>query len=230
MKALSALVTAVSGKIGGMVGVNAPGGIVFRGWKKPTNPSTSRQQTVRSILADLAYDWANVLTTLQRQKWNLYASIVKVTNTLGQEVNISGIAMYQRSNVVAVLNGLPKIPDGPLTMTLADQDSSMRADASESTQLMTITFDDTKPWCSEDDAGMSIRLSRPASAGVTFIPPTYRWAGLLPGNNTTPITSPQTVALPFPMAEGNKVKTQGRIIRADGRLSGGFLDNSVVTA
>lgn len=230
MKALSALVTAVSGKIGGMVGVNAPGGIVFRGWKKPTNPSTERQEAVRAVLADLAYDWANIMTGIQRQRWNIYASVVKVTNTLGQQVNISGIAMYQRSNVVAVINGLSKIFDGPLTHTLADQDSSMRADGSEATQLLTVTFDDTKDWCSEDDAGMQIRVSRPASPGVTFIPPTYRIAGLLAGDSGTPITSPQTVTLPFFSGDGSKIKVQGTIIRSDGRKSGGFLDSSVVLA
>jgi len=73
-------------------------------------------------------------------------------------------------------------------------------------------------------------MSKPCNAGVNFVPPTARIAGYILGDAGTPPTTGEELDCPFPVIEGNIVQVTGRILRADGRLSGTFLDTSAVTA
>jgi len=222
MKFTSTIFGAASGSIGGTTFSRNRFGMYTRIRAIPTNPNSLRQQLVRSRFSFLSKAWGNNLSQAQRNAWNLYASQVTVKDRLGQDINLTGQQMFIRSNSIVVSIPLPIVEDAPTNFTLAETDATLSASISEATQLVSVVFDDTQPWASEDDAGMQISISRPVSPGVSFIPPIFRVAGTLLGDLGVPLTSPQDVTSPFNITAGQKVLVQARIVRADGRLSEPF--------
>jgi len=196
----------------------------------PVNPNSARQQAVRADFQSLAERWNSILTAAQRAAWDLYGASVPMLNKLGQQVYLPGFNHYLRSNISILQNGMPIQDDGPTTFSLPEADNTMAGAISEATQLISVSFDANLGWVSEDDAFMGISMSKPVIGSRNFIGGPYRLAGTIAGDNTTPPTSPQTIAVPFAVTEDQKVIVEARIGRADGRLSNPFRDTVTVAA
>ena len=220
----------IRGSIGGKVYSRNRYGPYIRSRVKPVNPNTDRQQAARLNFSDCAVQWSNVLTPAQRTAWNLYGASVAVTNRLGQQIYLSGFNHYLRSNTAILQVAGTKVAAGPTIFTLPGADAQFVPTISEATQLISVVFDTAKDWVDEDGAYMYLYMSQPRSPGRSFIGGPYRFAAEIPGDNTTPPTSPQTIAVPFVVVEDQKVIVQARIGRADGRLSDLFLGTVVVAA
>jgi len=218
------IVERASGKLNGIVFSHNRFGAYVRAIGSPVNPNTDRQQAVRNIFQTLAELWKNTLTEAQRTAWELYAASVPVLNRLGDSIYLTGLNHYIRSNVARIDADLTRVDDGPTNFTLADSDPAFACAISEATQEITVTFDDTLDWASEDDAMMQIRMTRPVNESRQFINPIYQVADYLEGDSGTPLTSTQAVACPFVVTEDQLVIVEGRISRADGRLSQKFRD------
>lgn len=223
-------VAALSGSEGGTTASRNKFGQYFRQKSQPVNPNTARQQAVRNVFSDLAFNWANILTQTQRDAWNLYGLSVVFKDSLGQDIFLTGFNHYLRSNTVAVGGGVARIDDGPTIFTLADTDPTIVATISEAAQTISLAYDDALAWTSEDGALFQIQMTAPVSPGREFIALRTRIAGFIEGDSGTPPTSPEVVGVPFAVAENQKVIVQARILRADGRLSDPFQVESTVAA
>jgi hypothetical protein len=221
VKFKSALVTAISGSIGGMTGAHNKGGMYLRARATPTNPASAFQVAVRNAMAQLVVFWGDGLTQTQRDAWDLYAFNTPVNNALGDSVQRSGQQMFLRGNVTRLKNALDIVSDGPANYNLGEFTAPTFA-VDETNQEVDVTFDDTDTWAGETGSAMVISVSRPQSVGVNFFKGPYRQAGLIAGDDTTPPTSPAAIALPFPVAVGQKVFFEARVSRVDGRLSSPF--------
>lgn len=226
----STLLIAASGSLNGTTYSHNRYGQYIRGRSIPVNPSSQRQQDVRAVFTSLTADWSEVLTQAQRDAWILYGNTVTTINKLGDPINLTGIAMFVRSNTVLLQAGLPQINDGPTTFSLPSVDPTVVATVSEATQLISVVFDDQLAWVGEDDAAMHILMASPKGAGVQFIDGPFRFAGQILGDGTTPPTSPTTIEVPFVATELQKSQIQARIVRADGRVSSPFRDTFEVAA
>lgn len=224
----SQLISQGSGSLNGIVFSHNRFGSYMRNRSIPVNPSSQRQQDVRAVFTSLAADWSEVLTQAQRDAWNLYGASVEVINKIGDPINLTGLNMFIRSNTVLLQAGLPQVNDGPTTFSLPSVDPTVVATASEGTQLLSIAFDDALDWLDEDDASMCVLMASPKGVGVNFIDGPMRFAGQLLGDAITPLTSPQTIAVPFAVTELQKSQIQARITRADGRVSSPFRDTFAV--
>ena len=213
---------APSGSIGGTTYSHNRYGYYARLKSIPTNPSTERQQAIRNYFQTLAVVWGVNLSAAQRLAWNTYGQAITKIDALGQEYTLPGFNWFVGNNTAILQAGGSRVDDGPTTLTLPDTDPVFAAAVSEATGLITITFDDTLDWASEDDAFMTIKMSAPGGAGTTFNKGPYRLAGALAGDSGTPITSPQTLTAPFTIAEDQVVTVEARILRADGRVSAPF--------
>lgn len=223
MKFKSAIVTASSGSIGGVTFAHNSGGMYMRARSTPTNPNSPYQQTVRNLMASLANLWINTLTGAQRDAWAAYASNVSLVGKLGDPLYVSGMNMYQRSNIPRLQSGLPRVDNGPTTYDLGgftNPSFSVDATADE----VDVVFTATDDWANEDDAAMIILASLPQNPTVNFFKGPYRYAGNIAGNATTPPTSPAAIALPFSATAGQRVFVKALVSRADGRLSSNFRD------
>lgn len=196
----------------------------------PVNPNTGRQTAARTRMGSAAVVWSVFPSEAQRDAWRLYGDNVVWLNALGQPVSLPGFQHFIRMRTAFVQAGIPSPLDGPTIFTLPAADPDFVASISEATQLISVAFDNTEAWANEDDAAMMIHMNQPRGEGRSFIGPPARFAGVILGDAITPPTSPQTIAVPYAVAEDQNTIVSYRIGRADGRLSGMFLDPVSVDA
>lgn len=220
----------MSGSIAGNTHARNRYGNYMRARTKPVNPSSTRQQIVRVAVSELAERWYTTVTAAQRTAWNTYAANVVMKNKLGESINLSGFNHYIRSNVWRLDLGQTIIDAGPAIQELPGKDATLTISASEATQLVTITFDDTKDWCSEDNAGIMILEGEPQNPTRNFFGGPYRGRSAKMGSVAVPITSPQTYAAIHHIYELQRLWCRFRIIRADGRLSEPWTANCFIAA
>lgn len=218
----------ISGSLGGVVFSHNRFGAYMRNRSIPVNPNSTAQQNVRADLAYLTAEWHRTLTQGQRLAWAVYAAAISFTNALGETIKLTGFNHFIRSNVAILNNDLDYVADGPTALLLPGTDPVLTVSLSGGAQTMSIIFDDTAAWCSEDDAYMSVHQGMPQAVTRNFFGGPFRRAGVILGNNAVPITSPQVVNMTFVAAELQKCWIQCRIGRADGRLSQSFRDDAIV--
>lgn len=214
----SALITQFSGSIGGLTGSHNRGGQYFRARTVPTNPSSPEQVVVRGATANLVNLWQSALVADQRDLWDTYALNVPFVNRLGDAKFLSGINQYVRSNVGRIQAGLARIDDAPVVFNTGDF-TPVTIVPTESSQLIALAFDNTDVWATESGSILSLYISRPQNDTINYFQGPYRFAGFIEGDDTTPPTSPGSIAAPFAFIEAQKIFGYVRVSRVDARLS-----------
>lgn len=212
----------IRGSIGGTTFSRNRYGNYSRNRTIPVNPSSSYQQKIRSSISVARNAWFSVLTAAQRTAWGAYAAAVAVQNRLGESINLTGWNHFCRSATAMLYADLDYIAAGPVELSLPETDPTFAAAASAATQNLSITFDNTADWANETGSYMLIFSSPGNNITRNFYKGPYRYAGKITGNDSTPPTSPATVASPFTVTAGQKIFCQARIVREDGRLSAPF--------
>ena len=146
----------MSGSLAGNTFARNAYGNYVRAKTKPVNPNTPGQVLARSAVTFLVDRWAAVLTAAQRTAWQTYADAVNMKNKLGETIQLSGFNHYIRSNAILQQQGKTLVDAGPTTLSLPEKDTTFAGAASEATQLITVTFDDTFDYIDEDDAFMFV--------------------------------------------------------------------------
>ena len=218
------------GSIGGQVFSRNRFGNYIRARITPVNPASSRQNTIRASIQSLAQRWSTVLTQLQRDGWEVYAAAIVRQNKLGAQIKLTGFNHYIRSNSIRLQSVVTVIDPGPTTLTLPPGDPAMIATVDTAAQQISVAFDENFDWVDQDEGRMFVFMSIPKSSGVTFVGGPFRLAGSIEGDSTTAPTSPQLIAVPFPVSTGQIVVVRARISEEDGRLSDLFRSQSSVTA
>lgn len=221
MKFKSALVTQASGSAGGLTASRNAGGMYFRARALPVNPNTAFQQAVRNFMGQLTSRWKATLTESQRAGWSFYAEATPIVDKLGDSRTIPPLSMYVRSNVGRLQAGLAVVDEPPSTFGLPSL-SPLTFTPDAGADEVDVTFDDADVWANATGGGLAIFQSRPQSPTINYFNGPYRFAGVVLGDDTTPPTSPATIALPFPIVSGQKVFFQARAMEADGRVSTPF--------
>jgi len=223
-------ITQMSGSIAGNTFARNRYGNYVRSRTKPVNPSTARQQKIRSALAELTVQWSQVLTAAQRTAWNLYGSSVAMKNRLGETIFLTGFNHYLRSSIALLQAGMTPVAAGPTIFELPEKDSTFAIAASAAAQELAITFDDTKVWCDEDAAAMLVFQGRPQNPQRNFFDGPWRFLDGIDGSSTTPPTSPDNLAVNIVFAALQRQWAYARIVRADGRVSETFRADCFCTA
>jgi hypothetical protein len=227
MKFKGTIIGEASGSFASLTFSHNRGGQYVRQRAVPVNPGTVEQQANRNSIAELTSRWQEVLTQAQRDAWTTYSDNVPIRDSLGEPRAVGGLPMYCRSNVPRLQTGLPRVDDAPTIFDLGAFTTPSIDSVTPPTGL-DIAFDNTDDWANEDDSAMIILASRPQSPAINFFKGPYRLSGFIAGNAITPPTSPATLVLPFPVATGTQLFIQGRVSRADGRLSSPFRLGSTV--
>ena len=109
------LIAEARGKLNGGVFSRGGGGNIIRTKVTPINPTTNAQQVVRGQFSSIAQGWRS-LTDAQRAGWKSLSSNVTRSNIFGDNVVLSGIALYERVNrtrqsiAQAILTDAPALP------------------------------------------------------------------------------------------------------------------------
>jgi len=208
-----------SGSSGGTVFSRNRFGAYIRARSVPVNPNTTRQSVVRVVTRNLAIAWQTELTQAQRDVWDAVADVVDWQNALGDSVRLTGLNWFVRTNAARIQGGLDRIDDASGVLALAQAEGSLSCTASEATQIVAVSFNDSKTWCAEDDAAQLVSIGLPQSPARKFFGGPWRYAGVILGDSASPVTSPQPIPAPFPFQADQRIWVRTRICRADGRLS-----------
>ncbi len=227
---LGAIIGALSGRLGGMVGSRNRYGTYLRQGSIPVNPNSPDQQFIRATFQSVVNAWSAVLTAPQRAAWDVYAANIVMKNKLGEDIFITGFNHYIRSNVPLIQAGEARVDDGPIVLSLPEADETFAITASEATQLVSVTFDNTLAWANEDNAHLLVQCGLPRPVTQNFFNGPYRFMDTVAGNATTAPTSPATMTAPFTIAAGQQITCRARILRADARLSSHFLGEITVAS
>lgn len=215
----SPLIASASGSVGGLVASRNGAGNYFRIRTVPVDPQSSLQVTLRTILGQLSNRWVNTLNDLQRQGWADYAANVQLPARLGGSRNVSGNAMYVRSNVARRQAGLSRVDVAPIIFDVGEFTTLLSPQITATGNLLAATFDNTDEWANEDDSALLIWGGIAVNPTINFFKGPYRFAARIDGNSTTPPTSPFSVAGNYPYAVGQRGYFRVVVIRGDGRVS-----------
>lgn len=215
----SSLLTQASGSVAGATFSRNRGGLYIRARSIPTNPNSEQQQVVRNAITSLIGRWSTVLTPSQRNGWSDYAESVPVMNKLGDSVTRSGVNMYMRSNVSRLQAGLTPVDTRPSFNNFGVIENIELGLAVADDQEAVVAWTGSQPWAGETGSALLVYLSRPVDPSVNWFRGPYRLAAVLAGNTGTPLTSPQTIDLPFSSPAGSSLRGYARVTRVDGRLS-----------
>lgn len=220
----------ISGSIAGTVFSHNRYGPYIRNRSVPVNPNSPAQQAVRANLAYLVAEWHDTLTAVQRAAWAVYAAAINFTNPLGDTIKLTGFNHFIRSNVSLMNSALDYVADGPVDLLLPGTDPIFAVTISEAANQISVVFDDTAAWCSEDNAYLTLHQGMPQAGTRNFFGGPSRHCDTIFGNNAVPVTSPELCNMVFPIAEGQRDWITARIGRADARLSVPFRDDAIVAA
>ena len=231
MKFTGTIATELLGSLGGITASRNRGGGYFRQKVIPTNPNTSLQSVVRTIVQAITDYWTNTLTQGERDAWDNYN--LQTPGFVG-----TGIDAFVRCNIprlywnnIAATEILPQVDIAP---TIFDVGSFTPVtpgviDASASTAIL--FFDNTDAWANEEESALLVYGSPPVNASRKNYFGLYNLFNIIIGDATTPPTSPATLAnYPFTLAAGQRVFIKVRTSRADGRLSAVQRVTGLVTA
>lgn len=219
MKIKSALVTQISGSIGGVTGSHNRSGMYLRSRAIPTNPNTALQAAVRQNLGQLSAMW-QTLTSTQQAGWNEYAANVAMTNPLGDTVYLTGQQHFIRSNSPRLQFQQNILSAAPTVFNLGTFTAPTITSAVSGAQQVEMGFQATDEWAGEDDSVMAFYLGMSVSPGRNFYKGPFRYAGNQIGDSGVPPVSPFTITVPpYALSTGSKIWVLARVARGDGRLS-----------
>ncbi len=189
MQFKSALVTDASGSIGGMTASRNRSGLYLRSRVVPVDPATSRQQTMRSIMASLVSEWIDI-TEPERQAWRDYAANVEHTPRFCGPIFLTGQNQFVRTNAVRHQNGFSTLIIAP---TIFDTGQPLtQPTVVEITQVSPPnTYTVTVPFVAPADAAgqATMYMSRPFSPSRTYFRGPYQLMEVAPYiNNDSEVT------------------------------------------
>ena len=152
----------IRGSISGTTFASGTYGAYARRRAVPTNPNTAKQGAIRATFASLTSSWRN-LTEAQRLTWITQAPNYTNLNSFGDNVPLTGQALFMRCNLNLASVGVSPISSAlpPKTM-VAPTFGSFDADQS----LNTITLSSVS--ATDSTTAYSVYMSPNISAGINF--------------------------------------------------------------
>ncbi len=110
---LGALVSAASGKLGGLVASRNRGGPYLRALVVPITSMSPAAIAARTRLAQVSAAWG-ALTAVQKAAWSTWAQTNPITDRLGQSRILQANAAYIKINNILTLVGAANLTDPPI--------------------------------------------------------------------------------------------------------------------
>lgn len=217
MKFKSALVTQVSGSLGGITFAHNQGGMYMRARSLVTNPASEAQQVIRNAMSSAHTAW-RALTEEIRYAWKNYAQGTPLTNPLGDSKHISGLAMFLRqfvSRAQADVTQITVAPDMPGLTTLSEVTVTQHL-AQDAFDFAYNAGDD---WCITTGGYLAVFQSDPYANVNNFFKGPYNYLGKLLGKTAAPPASPFFANSLTPLESGQRYFFRVIAVDYQGRMS-----------
>lgn len=221
MKFKSALLTQVSGSIGGMTAAHNKSGMYLRARNIPVNPNTASQVNARGAFAAAAQMWSTSIDDIERDTWRFYAAGTPVVNSLGDTVHLSGFNWYVATNAFLMGADQPDVGSAPDTVGIGPQILGMAINADVSSQDFTGVSIELNTALTATQL-LRVWVSNPVSAGTLFYKGPWNeiYTAMDPATNFVGITA----GAPWPLTTGSQLFYRARIIdTADRKLGPEFI-------
>jgi hypothetical protein len=192
----------------------------------PVHPGSPGQLTITQALATLTARWKDVLSPAEREGWGVYALNTLRTDSLGNPITLTGLNWYVACNVPRIQIGQAVIDAPPTTFGMASVTTPSIISLTAATDLYSVAFTNTDEWANEVGGFLVWAGARPVSQSVNFFKGPFQFTSTIIGA-VAPPASPDSVASPFAIAVGQKGHIQGRVLRADGRISAPFILSAI---
>jgi hypothetical protein len=203
----------MSGSIAGTTYAHNRGGPYARRRATPVNPSSTKQQAIRNILATCSAAWAG-LTDAQRAAWTDWAALNPVVNSLGQSQQLTGHQAFNQLNTIRGLSALAPNTTPPAGTGPAQLETASATLTNPTTVAITFT-----PTPLAAGQRLAVWATLPSTAGRN---PNRNQARLV-GISAAAATSPQSFTTPYPAVVGQVMNIWVCIIDSAGRMSPGIL-------
>lgn len=186
----------IRGSVSGTTYARNRYGIYARRRVAPVQPNTNAQKNIRALLTVLSATW-RTLSEQNRDLWRAFAESVARTDSLGQNVRLSGTQAYVMWNLWRTTTGLPVLNVPPATPPLVNTLQEITLDYDPATPTLDLIFNPS-PY----QGAVRIFATAPLSRGIQFVAPSkYRLiATQRPAAGGGTITSP----IPIYQAYTNK--------------------------
>ena len=196
MAIIQPILGSLRGSIGGNVFSHNRGGDYVRRRVAPTNPNSTRQQTMRTFLGSLATLWSTTLTPAERAQWNTWAEQQNREGPLGNSINLTGINGYIWTNAHLLDAGDARIDTPPIVVAPTGL-LTLSADISAITTA-DFTFTGTPLAANHKLVGF---MSLPQSGAAQ---PNFKQCRII-GYSAAAQASPWAATLPFAVTSGQTV-------------------------
>ena len=214
----SALLSAGSGKVGGVVMARNAGGDYLRRWVKPPDPGSALQLLERTYMGQLQAQFAG-LSAAVRTAWATFAAQMPITNRLGATIHISGQNWFIKCNSLRLQAGVAAITAAPTIFESVALTLPVPTVTASSTTC-SLAFTNTDAWATEAGGYLLVFAGLPLNPTRGYYGGPYRYCGKVTGATPTAPTTPQSITLPWTAgAAGSKMGFRFIAIRADGRVS-----------
>ena len=221
----TAFLADMRGKVNGTVFSKNRGGAYARTKVTPTNPKTTAQNAVRSVLTGFSQGW-RALSAAGRAAWNAATGSFPRTNVFGNPKSLSGHQLYvslnsqlDAANAAAIT--LPPVPTG------APAIASATGAAAAGAGTATLTF---SPGPVPAATAMIIEMTEQVSPGKSNLNNLYRQVQVVAAAGTSPANVASAYTAKFgSLVAGQKIGFRVRNVNTNtGEVSGGVTGEIIV--
>lgn len=212
-------ITKMAGSMAGNTFARNRFGDYVRARKKPVNPHSVRQESIRAVVSYLSEFWHQDLSIAERECWEAYAAAVAMKNKLGDTIYLTGFNHFIRSNSARMMFHPGPVKFCPDVLSLPEKDTDL-ACSEEDIGDQSLTFtNNTALFAANGDQIVTLLVyqGQPQLASRNFFAGPWRYIG----GFDAPAGQAGTVTLDagFPFALGQKIWFQARTYTNMGRLS-----------
>lgn len=171
----SALVGDVRNKLNGSVASKNRYGNYLRTKTTPVNPQSSHQQQARQILGNISASWRE-LTQAQRNSWDQGSVNFPFTDIFGDQLNLSGQALFIKLNSNLEKIGESRITTAPLPVGF-DQLAITSLTATQNAGALTVLELSVNVATLPAGYKMAVYATPPINPGRSFVKNQFRFLG-----------------------------------------------------
>lgn len=221
------MVTALSGKLDGLIASHNRGGAYFKQQVIPVDPNTTSQQVLRQAMTDANTAW-NAMSDADRAGWTAYARRHTLVNRLGDRHTISGFAYFSRWAIpryqgVATFLGGGVVGSSPPPNDDAGGLEQFGVAWHTGNSVVRFSWLDN-PFQNEDHDYLMFYIATPRAPTINWFRGPYLITGAVSGDPDTPIPAYYDLTLPsdYRPTTGQKTYWRARLSRQDYDLSAPF--------
>lgn len=223
----SQIATQISGSVGGTTYTRNRSGLIMRGRRSPVQPQTQRQRRGLIAFTTAANRWRSLLTSAQREAWQLWALNTPRVNRLGSPLTLTGQQAYiQRAQLVAsIFDAFPTAQlstptDAPTIFDRGQTGPISIAPVDIAPWIIDVSFNDTLEW-NAPGGGLLIYLANPTNPSRSPFKGPWRLAAWFDGSAipSSPQSFEPTITADREITTGERISCKAVALYPDGRTA-----------